>query len=162
METRDKKLWYYTSYGTQRGPVNSEQLVDAARSGLINYYQDKVWTDGMPHWIPASSMTGLFTSPPTSSFERVLRAIFGAILGIVIALGAATVVAGGTLIAINLIKRRCFIGNYRLSKHSFDACINYISAYTRRGDYCITLGNIYWSIYRLALERLGNDLQRSL
>jgi hypothetical protein len=51
--------WYYASGGQQRGPVNAQQLKQLATSGQLQS-TDLVWCDGMPAWVKASTVQGLF------------------------------------------------------------------------------------------------------
>jgi hypothetical protein len=60
--------WYYTTNGTQRGPVSGEELNRLARNGQLKA-GDLVWRDGMPDWIPLGQAKELFaaesvTTPP--------------------------------------------------------------------------------------------------
>jgi hypothetical protein len=52
-------VWYYAQNGQQTGPVSSEQLQQLARSGRI-CDTDLVWREGLPQWIQARSVGGLF------------------------------------------------------------------------------------------------------
>src|SRR5437660_24082 len=51
--------WHYMSGGQQRGPVQAAQLKVMATSGQLQP-TDMVWKEGLPQWIPASSVKGLF------------------------------------------------------------------------------------------------------
>jgi hypothetical protein len=54
--------WHYTLNGQQAAtPVPSAQLKQLAVSGQLKP-TDLVWQDGMPDWVPASSVKGLFPS----------------------------------------------------------------------------------------------------
>ena len=55
--------WYYTSAGQQTGPVTSAQLKQAAQSGQLTP-NDLVWKDGMPDWVPATKLKGIFDGAP--------------------------------------------------------------------------------------------------
>jgi hypothetical protein len=50
---------YYTSAGQQLGPVTAAQLKQAAQSGLLTP-ADLVWKDGMPDWVAATKLKGIF------------------------------------------------------------------------------------------------------
>jgi hypothetical protein len=52
-------VWYYAQDGQQAGPVSAEQLQRLARSGRIRD-TDLVWREGLPQWIQARSVGGLF------------------------------------------------------------------------------------------------------
>jgi hypothetical protein len=47
--------WYYTNQGQQMGPVSTEELRNFASNGRLQP-NDLVWKDGMPKWVPASSV----------------------------------------------------------------------------------------------------------
>src|SRR6185437_5021211 len=54
--------WHYTLNGQQAAaPVPSVQLKQLAVSGQLKP-TDLVWQDGMPDWVPAGSVKGLFSS----------------------------------------------------------------------------------------------------
>jgi hypothetical protein len=53
--------WFYTSGGSQRGPVDYSQLQLLVASGQLGV-DDQVWTDGMPAWVAASAIPGLARS----------------------------------------------------------------------------------------------------
>jgi hypothetical protein len=52
-------VWYYAQNGEQTGPVSAEHLQQLARSGRIRA-ADLVWREGLPQWIQASTVNGLF------------------------------------------------------------------------------------------------------
>src|SRR5947209_7440585 len=55
--------WFYTQNGRAApAPVSPEQLKQLAGGGLLRP-DDLVWKEGMPNWVPAASLKGLF--PPT-------------------------------------------------------------------------------------------------
>jgi hypothetical protein len=58
------KLWHYSVNHSQVGPITFDELTSAANSGVINRQSGKVWCEGLSEWIFASSVEGLFTSPP--------------------------------------------------------------------------------------------------
>jgi hypothetical protein len=60
--------WHYAKDNQQLGPVTSTQLRQLAGSGQI-HPTDMVWKDGMPDWVPAGKIKGLFATPaaPRSS-----------------------------------------------------------------------------------------------
>src|SRR4051812_15217347 len=58
--------WYYTSAGQQNGPVTAAQLKQAAQSGQLTP-TDLVWKDGMPDWVPATKLKGIFDATPNST-----------------------------------------------------------------------------------------------
>jgi hypothetical protein len=51
-------LWYYARNDQQFGPVGSSELKHLAQTGGLAS-DDLVWRDGMPAWVPASSIKGL-------------------------------------------------------------------------------------------------------
>jgi hypothetical protein len=62
-------VWYYAQKGQQAGPVSSSQLQELAHSGKL-LATDLVWKEGLPQWIQATSIKGLFPQPeaPTAEF----------------------------------------------------------------------------------------------
>lgn len=58
--------WYYSSDGTQRGPVPDDALQALAATGQLDP-DDSVWTDGMPAWVPAGTIDGLFPNAATAA-----------------------------------------------------------------------------------------------
>ena len=55
--------WFYTKDEQHVGPVTSEQLKALAASKGIQP-TTQVWKEGMPEWVPASRVSGLFPKPP--------------------------------------------------------------------------------------------------
>ncbi len=51
--------WYYTANGGQQGPVTAADLKKLAQAGTISK-EDLVWKEGMPNWVPAKNVKGLF------------------------------------------------------------------------------------------------------
>lgn len=56
--------WFYTSKGTQAGPVDFETLRGMAARGELDAEKDLVWSSGMKDWILAGKLAGLFDQPP--------------------------------------------------------------------------------------------------
>jgi hypothetical protein len=52
------QTWYYHHAGTQNGPVTLDELQRLAASGGLDP-EDLVWQQGMPGWVPASTVEGL-------------------------------------------------------------------------------------------------------
>src|ERR1700731_1207150 len=52
-------VWYYAQNGQQAGPGSASQLQQLARSGQIQS-SDLVWKEGLPQWIQAKAIKGLF------------------------------------------------------------------------------------------------------
>ena len=61
------KSWFYSLNDSQVGPLTFEQLEEAANSGVFNRQTTKVWHEGLENWVLASSIEGLFSSPPPLS-----------------------------------------------------------------------------------------------
>jgi uncharacterized RDD family membrane protein YckC len=63
--------WYVGRNGEQSGPFSPQQLKQMANAGQLSP-ADLLWKDGMPNWVPCSSVKGLFlepnlgTTPPSS------------------------------------------------------------------------------------------------
>lgn len=56
--------WYYALNGERsNSPVSSSQLKQMAAAGKLQP-SDLVWKEGLPDWVPASSLKGLFASTP--------------------------------------------------------------------------------------------------
>lgn len=55
--------WYFTTNGQQQGPVAVERL-----RRLITP-SDLVWKEGLPEWVPASTIPNLFPNPRTPPLE---------------------------------------------------------------------------------------------
>lgn len=53
-------MWYYIHEGRQYGPVSGAEIKKLAAGGQL-LPTDLVWKDGMPEWVPASRIKGLFT-----------------------------------------------------------------------------------------------------
>ena len=56
--------WFYTSKGTQSGPVDFETLRGMAARGELDAEKDLVSSSGMKDWILAGKLAGLFDQPP--------------------------------------------------------------------------------------------------
>ena len=52
--------WHYTGAGKQLGPVSGTELKRMASSGELAP-NDLLWKEGMPNWVRAQKLTGLFT-----------------------------------------------------------------------------------------------------
>lgn len=51
--------WYYTANGEQHGPISAVEMKKLAQAGTITV-EDLVWKEGMPNWVPAKNIKGLF------------------------------------------------------------------------------------------------------
>jgi len=56
------KQWYFLKGQQQFGPISWGDLYLQAKNGNI-LFDDLVWADGMPQWIPASQVKGLIPAP---------------------------------------------------------------------------------------------------
>jgi hypothetical protein len=68
--------WYVAQGEQQFGPYTGEQLVEFSTAGNITP-EAMVWTEGMPEWLPASQIPGLFpdaTPPPPVAITRTAPA----------------------------------------------------------------------------------------
>jgi RsiW-degrading membrane proteinase PrsW (M82 family) len=54
--------WFYASHDQQKGPVDTAALKDLAQNGAVTP-MTLVWCVGMPSWIPAGQMAGIFPEP---------------------------------------------------------------------------------------------------
>jgi uncharacterized RDD family membrane protein YckC len=57
--------WHVGRNGQQTGPFTAQQLRQMAASGQLSP-TDLLWKDGMPNWVPGSSVKGLFAEPVAS------------------------------------------------------------------------------------------------
>ena len=75
--------WHVSVDGAQRGPLTSEQVRSLVSSGRLKP-TDHIWKDGMPDWVAASTVRGLFPQqqpvpqkragpPPLSPFPVVAQ-----------------------------------------------------------------------------------------
>lgn len=55
--------WHFLKNGTQQGPVTAAQLKQLASAGSL-LPSDMIWKNGLPNWVPASSVKGLFAASP--------------------------------------------------------------------------------------------------
>jgi len=58
------KVWHVVIGGKQYGPLSNSDLKSLADTGKLTPH-DHVWKEGLPEWIPASKIKGLF--PPRSA-----------------------------------------------------------------------------------------------
>lgn len=58
--------WFYTCEGKQMDPVAAAELKQLAAGGLLKP-EDLVWKEGMPRWVPAKTIKGLFPPPGSGS-----------------------------------------------------------------------------------------------
>jgi hypothetical protein len=62
---RGEQQWFVARDGEQNGPLSSRELKAAADAGELAP-TDWVWKEGMPKWVPASNVRGLFTGSTAS------------------------------------------------------------------------------------------------
>jgi uncharacterized RDD family membrane protein YckC len=60
--------WYVGRDGKRKGPFSAGKLRQMAQSGDLRL-NDMVWKEGMPSWVAASTIKGLFSNPEVSSFD---------------------------------------------------------------------------------------------
>jgi hypothetical protein len=60
------EAYYYSRNGAQGGPVTAQELKTLAESGGLTP-SDLVWKEGMPEWVVASRMKGLFPAAAAGS-----------------------------------------------------------------------------------------------
>lgn len=68
--------WYYTKNKEREGPVTPAQLKQLASKGWLAP-DDLVWKEGMPNWLPARKVRGLFES-------RLVQQLTGTVDGVVV------------------------------------------------------------------------------
>src|SRR4051794_11848329 len=57
--------WYYSRSGATIGPVSAVELKRLASGGQLSP-SDLVWKEGMPDWVAAEQLKGLFVVPVAS------------------------------------------------------------------------------------------------
>ena len=62
--------WYYVQAEQQAGPVTWGQLRAMVQAGTIDRGQ-LVWTEGMPDWVMAGTVAGLFSATPPPPPQRL-------------------------------------------------------------------------------------------
>jgi len=84
--------WYYTKDGHRQGPVPIKSLQQQAASGELAR-DELVWTEGMPDWLPADQVRGLFDGgtvlvsaspppvPPDVTTKKLAAGICAILLG---------------------------------------------------------------------------------
>lgn len=55
--------WHWMKGEQRNGPINTTALKKLAQAGQL-LPTDMIWRDGLPQWVPASSVKGLFVGPP--------------------------------------------------------------------------------------------------
>jgi S1-C subfamily serine protease len=65
--------WFYRLDNKQLGPVDYESLQQLAKAGVVAR-TTFVWKEGLPEWIPASTVRGIFTVPPPAPSSPVVTA----------------------------------------------------------------------------------------
>jgi hypothetical protein len=68
--------WYYTKNKEREGPVTPAQLKQLASKGWLAP-DDLVWKEGMPNWLPARKVRGLFET-------KLVQALTGTVDGVVV------------------------------------------------------------------------------
>jgi TM2 domain-containing membrane protein YozV len=122
--------WYYAVGGKQLGPVSQPQLKDLAASGKLPP-ASLVWTDGMPNWVAAHTIPGLFDSaspgtlpaamPKTlsdASTTKIVAGVCGILLG---QFGVHKFVIGMTTPAVVMLA--VTLGGYALAPCTFFASL---------------------------------------
>jgi len=55
--------WHVMRHGTSEGPLSHSELQSRAQAGTLDR-TDLVWQDGLPDWVQAGTIKGLFRAPP--------------------------------------------------------------------------------------------------
>lgn len=63
MSSEPQQQWYYSRDGARIGPLSAIELKRAADNGHITR-ADWVWKEGLPKWVPAARVKGLFPDAP--------------------------------------------------------------------------------------------------
>jgi hypothetical protein len=69
--------WYYCVTDNRYGPVSSSELKALAEGGRFKP-SDAVWKEGLPNWVKASSIKGLFAANIQPLLPPPLPAAVGA------------------------------------------------------------------------------------
>jgi hypothetical protein len=64
--------WHYSRGGKRAGPVSPAELKHLASNGQL-LPSDMVWKEGMPDWLPAEMLKGLFAAPSAAPVEPPLQ-----------------------------------------------------------------------------------------
>lgn len=67
MDEAAMQTWYYSNNGQQLGPVSFEELKALAARGALDANKDLAWTEGMPAWVPAGQVAGIFGGSPIAA-----------------------------------------------------------------------------------------------
>ncbi len=59
-------IWFFAKDGKRLGPLTSRELKAAADRGEL-LPSDWVWKEGVPNWVPARNVRGLFSQTPSAS-----------------------------------------------------------------------------------------------
>ena len=57
--------WYFVHDGVRFGPMNDDEICNAADTGLLSP-EDEVWRTDMDDCVPATDVKGLFDDPAES------------------------------------------------------------------------------------------------
>lgn len=103
----EAKTWYYTRGAEEHGPVSLRDLQGLALAGQLGP-EDFLWSDGMPDWLPAGQVQGVFPSPAVCSGspgrgKMSPAAAVGLWTGVGVLIVA--VLAGITALIVYLVKR---------------------------------------------------------
>ena len=65
--------WYYVENDEEVGPVPAAVIKQKVAAGVIGP-DDEIWKDGLPDWVPARKVKGLFTAGATGSARTATAA----------------------------------------------------------------------------------------
>jgi hypothetical protein len=126
--------WYYTQNGQPaKAPVTAAQLKQLATSGQLQP-TDLVWQEGMPNWVPATSIKGLFSAPGVSPAvtDKPANKTSKSRSGVI---EAAPAPAGGGLMEMHpllvLLLTVCTAGLFGLV-YTFKVCFEYSALAAKR------------------------------
>lgn len=66
----EKQQWYYEHDERRVGPISAAMLKKCADEGIL-LREDLVWHEGLPDWVPARKVRGLFREPPQSKATQM-------------------------------------------------------------------------------------------
>ena len=70
--TTSRKTWWYAVGQEKIGPCSGSELIELVAQGKL-FPDTLVWKQGMPNWVPASRIKGLWQNPPAVPPQQALQ-----------------------------------------------------------------------------------------
>ncbi len=70
--TTSRKTWWYAIGQEKIGPCSGSELIELVAQGKL-FPETLVWKQGMPNWVPASRIKGLWQNPPAVPPQQPLQ-----------------------------------------------------------------------------------------